>query len=98
MHGVGTINTLEDLLQHHGTKGMKWGVRKSKSANQTKAESEVVSRKNEFKKAKQKFNKESMYGTKVTSTSTRNKLNSGRRELGYAKQDLSKVKILEKLN
>lgn len=98
MHGVGTINTLEDLLQHHGTKGMKWGVRKSKSANQTKAESEVVSRKNEFKKAKQKFNKESMYGTKVTSTSTRNNLNSGRRELGYAKQDLSKVKILEKLN
>jgi hypothetical protein len=89
---------IEEILQHHGVKGMHWGKHKAKveSAEVTKAKSEVAKRKAEHKTANKQYRKESV--VTAASKETAKKLNSASRELRYAKEDLSSVKILNKIN
>jgi hypothetical protein len=91
------ITELEEVLQHHGVKGMKWGKRKSeKSAEVTKAEGAVAERKKEYKQISRQHLKESSLGTASLAT-TREK-SARKNELKYAKEDLASTKILEKVN
>lgn len=89
---------IEDILQHHGIKGMHWGKHKKKDEPKevTKAKAEVVKRKAEYKSANRQFQKENVFTP--ASQATTKKLQSTSREFRYAKEDLSKAKILNKLN
>ena len=73
---------LEEILQHAGVKGMKWGIRKKRelSPREQKAQAEVDKRKGDLKVA------------------NRSERKSAKRELGYAKDDYSKAKILDKID
>jgi hypothetical protein len=87
---------LEDILQHHGIKGMHWGKHKRKEVapEVAKAKAEVAKRKENFKVANKAYQKSGM----IVSQETTKNLASATRELKYAKQDLSSTKILNKIN
>lgn len=89
---------LDDVLQHFGVKGMHWGKHKQKVEPKevTKAKEEVAKRSAEFKAAKKQFNKENVLTP--ASAQTTKRLQSTTRELRYSKEDLSKAKILNKIN
>lgn len=89
---------LEEILQHHGVKGMHWGHHKKKEvpAEIAKAKAEVKARKIEAKDAHMQYKRESIY--KMPTKKTTDAFNSTQRELKYAKEDLSRVKILNKIN
>lgn len=77
--------TYDEYLLHFGVKGMKWGVRKDRkvSVNVANAKAIVEARKKDLKSVDRRDEKA---------------VKSATRELRYAKEDLSSVRILEKLN
>lgn len=75
---------------------MRWGHRKPESAEVTRYKNELTKRKQEYKVAKRQYNKESIFNT--ASSKTIKELGDASRELRYSREDLSKSKILDKLN
>lgn len=64
----------EDILQHHGVKGMKWGVRRSVQKVKTRVKEEVKSSKRERSWAKELKNINSMSSSKLKNTTNRIRL------------------------
>lgn len=77
--------TYEEYILHFGVKGMKWGVRKERkvSVNVANSKSIVEAREKDLKNVDRRDKKA---------------VKSAIRELRYAKEDLSRVKLLEKIN
>ena len=92
--------TTEDILQHVGVKGMKWGVRKKreKSKNEVKAEATVEARKKALKTANLNLQKQTRNGLIPANQANLKAVSSAGLELKYAKEDLSSTRILEKLS
>lgn len=86
-------------LYHVGVKGMKWGhhVKTQEPINVSKAKSKVLDTKTQLKNVNKQYNKETLYGMVKPSDKTSKKQKDVVREHKYAKEDLSKVKILNKL-
>lgn len=93
------MNAHNDQLYHVGVKGMKWGhhTKTQEPINVSKAKSKVSDTKTQLKTVKKQYNKETFYGTILPSEKTEKKQSDAIREHRYAKEDLSKVKILNKL-
>lgn len=91
-------NELEEVLQHFGIKGMRWGIRKTQESARVKnARATLIDRNKKLKNAIGMVNKSSAYGITIPDPIYVTRMQAERRERGYAKEDLSNFKILDKL-
>ena len=89
----------EEILEHSGVKGMRWGIRKREVSSRTKeAIQNFQTKKINLKDVKRVANKQSLYGTIPYSNANMKAITEAERNKRYAKQDVSSSKILDKLN
>ena len=92
-----SINHQQSII-HYGTMGMHWGRHKKADPIQVvRAKKTVEETKITLKKARREMNYETGYGTILPSQAVQKKFNSAQNEYKYATQDLTNIKVLNKL-